>query len=262
MAERGRRRLVNGILVGALICGITLQVPRSAAQATPARAGGTLTVEFLDDISHLDTALCYDNQCYPFAKAMFDRLVDYAGAGDKLVPDAAAAMPAITNGGHTYTFTLRNDVHFWNGRLATASDWAYSFERIINPKIQSGASSFWMNIVGADAYASGKAQHAAGIKAPSPFKLEIDLVSPDASFLNVLAMPFGSVVDKNQIAKYGRSYDSQHPMGTGPYMFSRHVLGRELVLVKNPHYFLANAGKVDTIRGEIGVSTETALLRI
>jgi ABC-type transport system substrate-binding protein len=246
----------------AMISGLTLQAIPGSAHARPAQTGGTLIVEFQDDISHLDTALCYDNQCYPFAKAMFDRLVDYQGAGNNLIPDAAAAMPTVSNGGHTYTFKLRNDVRFWNGRLATSADWVYSFERIINPKTQAGAASFWMNIVGANAYASGKATHVSGIKALGQFGLEIDLVNADASFLNVLAMPFGSVVDRATIEKYGKSYDAQHPMGTGPYMFSQHVLGQKLVLVKNPHYFLPSEGKVDTIRADIGISTETALLRI
>jgi oligopeptide transport system substrate-binding protein len=262
MTAKGRSRLVNAILLGTLLGGLALPASRGAAQARPAQAAGTLIVEFQNDISHLDSALCYDNQCYPFMKAMYDRLVDFQGAGNTLIPDAAAAMPAITNGGKTYTFTLRDDVHFWNGRLATASDWAYSFERIINPKTESGAASFWMNIAGSDAYASGKAAHVSGIKALSRFKLEIDLLSPDASFLDVLAMPFGSVVDRNQIAKYGKSYDALHPMGTGPYMFSQHTLSNRLILVHNPHYFLPNVGKVATIQADISVSTETALLRI
>ncbi len=262
MVGNGRSKLLSAVLAVAIIGGLTLRIPGNTAQARPARAAGTLIVDFQSDFASLDSALCYDNQCYPFMKAMFDRLVDYAGASENLVVDAAAAMPAIANGGKTYTFTLRRDVHFWNGRLATAPDWAYSFERVINPKTQSGAASFWMNIVGADAYANGKAPHVSGIKVLSPFKLEIDLLTPDASFLNVLAMPFGSVVDKNQIAKYGKSYSSLHPMGTGPYMFSEHLLSNRLILVRNPHYFLPNVGKVATIEADISVTPETALLRI
>ena len=141
---------------------------------------------------------------------MYDQLVDYdtkGKPGTTMIPDAAAAMPTVTNGGKTYTFKLRHDVHFWNGRLVTSADWVYSFERIINPKTQAGAASFWMNIVGAKEFAANpsKAKHVSGIKALGQFGLEIDLIAPDASFLNVLAMPFGSVVDKNQIAKYGKT---------------------------------------------------------
>ena len=210
-------------------------------------------VDYGSDFSTLDSGKCYDGQCYPFMRAMYDRLVDYDtghAPGTTLIPDAAAAMPAIGNGGLTYTFKLRHDVHFWNGRLVTSADWVYSFERIINPTTQAGAASFWNNIVGAKEFAAGKATHVRGIQALGPFGLRITLLSPDASFLNVLAMPFGSVVDKNQIARYGKSYASLHPMGTGPYMFQEHTLGQRLILVRNPHYFNpARAGHVATHRG-------------
>jgi ABC-type transport system substrate-binding protein len=197
--------------------------------------------------------------------AMYDQLVTYdtsRGNDDSLIPDAAAAMPKISGDGKTYTFALRHDVRFWNGRVVTSADWKYSFERIINPQTEAGAASFWMNIAGAQAYASGKAKHVSGIQTLGKWRLQIHLLSPDASFLNVLAMPFGSVVDKAQIEKYGRSYDSEHPMGTGPYMLKQHILGSRLILVKNPHYFGGNVGNVATIETDFGVDNTTGLLRI
>src|SRR5439155_16525662 len=126
----------------------------------------------------------------------------------------------------------------------------------------AGAASFWMEIVGAKEYAAGKAKHVSGIKALVSFGLQIDLVAPDASFLDVLAMSFGSVVDKNQIARYGKSYAELHPMGTGPYMFRDHKLGQRLILVRNPHYFTPGVGHVDEIEADIGVSDATAFLRV
>jgi len=213
----------------------------------------------------LDTGRCYDTECYPFMKVLYDRLLDYdtsKGAGNDLIPEAAVAMPTLSNGGRTYIFKLRNDVHFWNGRLATSADWVYSFERIIDPKTQAGAASFWFGIVGANDFKNGKAKHVSGIKALGQFGLEIDLVDPDPTFLNVLAMPFGSVVDRNQIAKYGKSYATQHPMGTGPYVFSQHILGQKMILTKNPHYFNPSVGHVAAIEADFGVTTDVSLLRV
>ncbi|MGH2345084.1 MAG: ABC transporter substrate-binding protein, partial [Chloroflexota bacterium] len=249
----------------ALIGGLSLQAAPHAASARSAHAGTTLIVDYKTDISHLDTGKCYDTECYPFVHVMYDQLVGYDithGNGDTLIPDAAAAMPAVTNGGKTYTFKLRHDVHFWNGKLVTAADWVYSFNRIIDPKTQAGGASFWFNIVGANAYNTGKAKSVSGIKALNQFTLQINLVTPDASFLSVLAMPFGSVVDKATIAKYGKTYDASHPMGTGPYMFVQHVINQKLVLTKNPHYFGGNVGKVDNIEADFGVDLDTAYLRI
>ncbi len=266
MSRQRRRSILTAALAAVVVCGLALGATPGGAQARAHGAsGGTIVIDYLNDFSSLDTGKCYDTQCYPFMRAMYDRLIDYDTAhapGTALVPDAATAMPTISNGGLTYTFKLRNDVHFWNGRLATSADWVYSFERIVNPATQSGAASFWLNIVGAKAYATGKAAHVSGIQALGPFGLRITLISPDASFLNVLAMPFGSVVDRNQIATYGKSYSQLHPMGTGPYMFQEHTLGQRLILVRNPHYFKPGVGHADRIQADLGVTSETAFLRI
>ncbi len=261
-----RRGLFSAALAALVVCGLSLHAAPGVAQARAAHAGGgTLIVDYLADFSSLDTGKCYDTQCYPFTHAMFDQLVGYDtahGSGLNLIPDAAAAMPTISNGGRTFTFQLRHDVHFWNGRLVTSADWVYSFERVLNPATQAGAASFWQGIVGAKEFAAGKAKHVAGIKALGPFGLQINLIDPDSTFLFVLAMPFGSVVDRNTIEKYGKTYATQHIMGTGPYMFSEYKLGQRLVLTRNPHYFLPNVGHVDKIEADIGVTTENAFLRI
>lgn len=250
----------------ALVAAVTAPVaPRLTHAATSHAASSTIYVDYLSDISHLDPALCYDTTCYPWMHAMYDQLVGYDtthGNGDTLVPDGAAAMPTISNGGKTFTFKLRNDVHFWNGPLVTSADWAYSFERTINPKTKSGAQAFWLDIVGAQAFANGKAAHVSGIKTLGKFGLEIDLTAPYIGFLNVLAMPMGSALEKSWVEKYGRSFDSLHPMGTGPYQFKEHVLGQRLLLTKNPSYFVKNVGHVNAIEADIGVNTETAFLRI
>ncbi len=265
-SRKPRHFMLAAALAAAFVCGLSPRIAPNAVQARALNAAsGTLIVDYTNDFSTLDTGKCYDGQCYPFMRAMYDRLIDYDtahGSGANLIPDAATAMPAISNGGLTYTFALRHDVHFWNGRLVTSADWVYSFERIINPATQAGAASFWMNIAGAKEYAAHKATHVSGLEALGAWGLRIRLLSPDASFLNVLAMPFGSVVDKNQIAKYGKTYSTLHPMGTGPYIFQQYQLGHVLILTRNPHYFRSGVGHVAKIEADLGVDTNTAFLRI
>ena len=263
-----RRHPARAALVAlALLGSIGIQAAPIARHAGVAKAdSSTLIVDFISDFSHLDPSLCYDTQCYPWMHALYDQLIGYdtaRGNGDALVPDAATAMPVVTNGGKTYVFKLRNDVRFWDGKLATAADWVYSFERIINPATKSGAQAFWLDIVGAQAYATGKAPHVSGIKALGKFGLEVDLNSPYVGFLNVLAMPFGSVLEQAQVIKYGKSYDALHPMGTGPYLFTQHTLNQKLILTRNPHYFNpAHAGHIRTLQADIGVNAETSFLRL
>src|SRR6185312_3519078 len=102
MAKDRHYPIWRAAAAAALIGGLSLQVAPHATLARSAHAGTTLIVDYKTDISHLDTGKCYDTECYPFVHVMYDQLVGYDithGNGDTLIPDAAAAMPAITNGG-------------------------------------------------------------------------------------------------------------------------------------------------------------------
>src|SRR5690348_16307526 len=162
------RPILSAALAAALVCSVSLHAAPSTAQArTGAANGGTLIIDFKDDISHLDTGKCYDTECYPFMRILYDRLVDYDTKdkpGTTIIPDGAVALPTVSNGGKTYTFKLRSDMHFWNGDPVTSADWIFSFERIINPATQAGAASFWNNIVGAKEFAANpsKVKHVSG----------------------------------------------------------------------------------------------------
>jgi len=258
-------RLFVAALVVVMALGFWLQAAANPARAS-GRYHGNLIVDYTSDISHLDPALCYDGECYPWNHAMFDQLVTFRAHSTydyKIVPDAAVSMPTISNHGKTYTFRLAHNLHFWNGKLATSADWKYSFERVINPKTQSGAQSFWLDIVGAKKFAAGKAKHVSGIQTIGKFGLRITLDAPDSTFLDVLGMPMGSVVDPAQVKKYGnKGFDSLHPMGTGPYMFKQRVIGQKLVIVPNPHYFKGPQGHLASVEAQIGVNENTGLLRI
>lgn len=259
-------RLIAACVMIVAAAAVSLRSTPGAVQARPAhRYHGTLIVDYTNDVSHLDPARCYDLECWPWMHVMYDQLLGYQlnGPNDlNIIPSAASRMPKISDGGRIYTFSLRRDVHFWNGKLVTAADWKYSFERVINPKTEAGAESYWNEVVGAKAYRSGKATHVSGIRTIGKWGLRITLQSPDASFLSVLAMPTASVLERAQVNKYGKSYDSEHPMGTGPYMFKSHALGQKLLLVPNSHYFKGPTGHVAQIEADFGVNENTGLLRV
>jgi hypothetical protein len=53
--------MLSAALAAALVCSFSLHAAPSTAQArTGAASGGTLIIDFKDDISHLDTGKCYD----------------------------------------------------------------------------------------------------------------------------------------------------------------------------------------------------------
>ncbi len=254
-----RRSLLLAILLTALVA------PWSAARGATAAAhgavqGGVMTQGFKDDLATLDPAIGYDWDNWPAEKMVFDGLLDY-NEGTTIVPRLAARMPTVSNGGRTYTFTLRRGVRFQNGREVTADDVSYTINRVLDPKTKSPGQSFFLNIAGAQDVANGKAKTASGIQVVDRYTIRFTLVQPDVTFLNVMAMNFAYIVPKEVVAKEGANFGHK-PVGTGPFLLKQWVPGQKLVFVRNPHYFLHGIPHLNGITFLIGLDPEVALLRL
>ena len=160
--------------------------------------------------------------------------------------DTLAVVPCIakkweiSDDGLNYTFHLRNDVYFHNhylfkngkGRKVLASDFVYSFNRLLDPAIAS--PGVWvLNAV---------AQHDDAILALNDSTLKITLSKPYRPFLNLLSMPYCSVVP-NEIANHFKKDFRSNPIGTGPFVFKFWAEGEKMVLLKNQNYFEFFEGK-------------------
>ena len=84
-------------------------------------------------------------------------------AGLRLTPDLAEAEPIISKNGKTYTFTIRKDARFSDGRPVTARAFAHALERILDPAMESFSASSFADIVGAQDVLAGKATTVRGL---------------------------------------------------------------------------------------------------
>src|SRR5262249_3381125 len=108
----------------------------------------------------------------------------------KPVPGAAAGFD-VSQDGKTYTFHLKPDARWSDGKPVTAKDWVYSFKRILDPATAAEYASFFSDagIVGAADYAAGKGNaDALGIRAKDDQTLEIQLEKPSGYFTNLVAL--------------------------------------------------------------------------
>jgi ABC-type transport system substrate-binding protein len=188
-------------------------------------------------------------------------------AGTELIPCLATEVPNTENGGisadgKTYTFHLRKGVMFQPpvSREVTAADFKYSFERMMTEP-RAPATSFYMGVVGADAFMKGKAKEITGFKAVDDYTVEITLKAPDLSFLNAVTMDFCDVVSKEWVEKWGKQFN-RHPLGTGPFVFQKWTAGREIVLARNPQYWEEGRPYLDGIDYQLSFSPSTALLKL
>lgn len=238
------------------------QATNSTANAGTPVMGGTIQIDENQDFAHLDPALAYDTGDWEIVpQELYNQLITYKPQGTDFQGDIASSWD-ISSDGTTYTFHLRNDVTFWNGDKMTAQNFIDQFQRILTKSLNSPAVGFIdPAIVGADDYYTGKAKTISGITAPDPYTLVIKLSKPEAYFLDVLAMPFFSPVDMSYIQKVGDKAFDHMAMGTGPFELASYTQGKELVLKKNPNYFIKDTPKLDEIDFFINSNEQASALK-
>jgi len=178
-------------------------------------------------------------------------------ASTTLIPGLASALPKITNGGKTYTMTLRKGQVYSNGKPVKASDFTYAFERAV--KIPWGGSGAFMTPVvqGAAAYAAGKAKTISGIKANDKTgKIVINLTAPYGSFENVLAEPSLGLIPANS-SKFSNQ-PLNPPVGDGPYMVKNIVANQSYDVMVNPKYKPIPGVPQGQVNVDVKVSSNTS----
>jgi ABC-type transport system substrate-binding protein len=222
--------------------------------------GGEIIIAYKDDLATLDPAIGYDWTNWPAEKLVFDGLLDYDST-TTIVPRLAESLPQINADATVYTFKLKKGVKFSNGREFTADDVIYTLTRMLDPKTKSPGSGFFTGIKGAQEFIDGKATDVAGIKALDPYTIEFTLATPDATFLNKMALNFAYIVPKEEVAKAGENF-GHAPIGTGPFLLKEWQSGQSLVFERNPNYFMSDRPYLDKITIQVGVAPDVALLRL
>ena len=163
----------------------------------------------------------------------------------KLVPDIAESW--TIEDGTVYTFKLRTNAKFHNGKPVTAQDFKWSLERAAAPDTASPVADTYLNdIVGAEKYFDGEADEIVGIKVIDDHTLEITTDAAKAYFLAKLTYPTANVLDREVVEAGGRSWWIDNPVGTGPFKLAEYRIGERIILERNEDYYREPAG-VDTV---------------
>ena len=143
----------------------------------------------------------------------------------------------ISPDGKTYTFFLRDDVFFQNTanytwetpRKVTATDFVYSFNRIVSSEVASPGAWIFQKV---------NRDHLGNYAffALNDTVFQIILSESFPPFLGILTMKYASVLPQEVVAKYDRDF-RKFPVGTGPFQFQLWEEGIKLVLRKNETYF-------------------------
>ncbi len=196
-------------------------------------ASGTLNLWDSGPLT-LDPAISSEMSSHIYVMQIYSGLVKF-DTNLMPVPDIAERWETSTDG-KTYTFYLRKEAKFHDGRKVTAGDVKYSWERVCDPATGSQTASIYLNdIVGALDKLAGKAASISGISVIDDYTLRVNIDAPKAYFLSKLAYPTAFVVDKKNVES-GRNWWKK-PNGTGPYRLTKWEEGSLIGLSPNPYFY-------------------------
>ncbi len=142
----------------------------------------------------------------------------------KIQPDLAQSWD-VSEDGTTYTFHLKQDARFSNGRPVTSEDVDYSFKRVMDPDTASPAS--WIF------------EHVQKAEIVDEYTLRIILDQPFAPFIGLLAMPAASIVPHEEIDRSEKSGIpfGEKPVGSGPWLFEEWQHDQYISFTRNESYW-------------------------
>jgi ABC-type transport system substrate-binding protein len=167
---------------------------------------------------------------------LFRTVYDPDTGRPRVVPEVVRSTTR-SDGDRTYTFELERTFRFHTGEPVTAQSFATAFNRDANRDLGSPAAgrAQMQDIIGADAVMQGKAKTISGVEPLDKYRLRIRLKRRAGDFVARLTMPHFCPISAG--TPLDRRIDPPDlPPGSGPYYFKELVVGRHIVLERNPHY--------------------------
>lgn len=147
---------------------------------------------------------------------------------------------------NTYTFKLRNDVKWHDGKNFTADDVKFTLETIMNPENASEIASNYEDIN--------------NIKVVDESTVKITLKAPNVAMLDYLTI---GMLPKHLLEGKDITTDpyNQSPIGTGPFKLDKWDKGQSITLVKNENYFEKEPG-LDKVVFKIVVDAKAKAMQL
>ena len=222
--RRGASALAVGSAAAALlIAGCSSASPSSSAGSNSASSGnGTLVVGITADVTQLVPWTATAEQSIQVLPQLYSTLLDKDASGN-LIP-GLAGLPTVSDGGDTYTFTLKSGVKFADGSGLTSAAVKYTFDTIMKPASAASSATYFASV--------------ASVDAPNPTTVVVHMKHPDSSF------PAGLVNITTGIVPSGATASGlqSKPDGSGPYEFVSHVANESVTLKRDPVYYAGKPG--------------------
>ncbi len=201
-----------------------------AAFANAPKSGGRLVMALNTEPVGLDPTLVTAFASHRVLELVYGGLLRFDEKMN-LVPHIASEME-IPNP-YTIVFTIREGVRFHDGTLLTVEDVLFTFNRILDPAVQSPAASFYAQVSSVETLGANKVIFI--LKAPVASVILPNFATGNSSIISKKFVESGANL---QLATNG----------VGPFILKEFVAGNYLHFVKNPHYFEPGLPYLDELR--------------
>jgi len=217
----------KSLRLSALLLASAMALPLTSVAASAADKV-SIAVNTMQIFSSLDPAKVTDYTGYMAIVNMYDALTTVSPTGE-IVPHLAKSWD-ISQDGLTYTFHLRDDAKFQDGTPVKASDFVWSIRRLIG--INKGPSNLVVGLVQPD-----------NVTAPDDKTVVVKLDRQFSPFMAVTPLMMAlneKLIEANSKPddKWGEAYVGEHSAGSGPYRLVSYNRSADMVIARNPDYFL------------------------
>ena len=138
----------------------------------------------------------------------------------------------ISDDGTVYTFHLRDNLKWSDGKALTANDFVYSWNRAISPETAADYEYMYEVIDGYD-------EGSLNVTAPDDKTLVVTLKNAIPYFLELTAFPTFSPVRQDMIDANGEGWAvaPETYIGNGPYKMTEWVPGSHMIYERNKNYW-------------------------
>ncbi|MCH2077968.1 MAG: peptide ABC transporter substrate-binding protein [Rhodobacteraceae bacterium] len=234
---------VRTTIISGLLASTMLAAPAFAGGHVPAGVtladDQTFTYRVLDEHSSVDPQIVEDVSGAEIVRDLFEGLMNQDAEGN-LVPGVATGFEA-SDDKTTYTFSLRPDAKWSDGRQVTAQDFVFAWQRAVDPATASPYSWYMeiTSIENAAAIIAGDAEPSSlGVKAIDDLTLEVQLSAPLPYFAQMTThstlFPSPSWVIEAHGSEWTRP---ENIVSNGAYVLTEHSPAERSVRERNEMYW-------------------------
>lgn len=197
----------------------------------------------LGEPEYLDPNKISENEGGTVTLDTFEGLYRYGPTADDIRP-GVAERHEVSEDGKTYTFYLRKNAKWSDGKPVTAHDFVYSWKRLLDPATASRYTEIMSMIVGAEAFSKSSAaerdalREKVGVEALDDHTLKVDLLYPTPYFISLTAFYSFCPLPRHVIEAHGDQWTRPENIASnGPWVMIERKQQERIVTERNPHYW-------------------------